>query len=79
MNEKSSQKFMAKYTVTDEFIEILLVHSCFYKYLTPRHDYSLVLHRIAGQAHRMTVTRMCVLLAGWPSPRVSYQPGSSPL
>jgi hypothetical protein len=78
MNEKSFQKFMAKYIVIDELIEILHcihVHKC----LTPRHDYSSVPHRVARQAHRRTVTRRCVLLAGWPSPRGNFQPGSSPL
>jgi hypothetical protein len=68
---------MEKYTVIDELTEMLHVRS--YKCLTQMHDYSLVSHRVAWQAHRMMVTRRCVLPAGWPLLRASFQPGSFPL
>ena len=62
--------------------DIIKKYVCFHnKCLTPWHwsNSWYRIARVARQAHRMTVTRRCVLPARWPPPRESSQPGSSPL
>jgi hypothetical protein len=77
MNEKSSQSSWQNIQLQ---MCLQKYYMCIhvYKYLTPMHDYSSILHRIAGQAHRRTITRMCVVSAGWPSPMGVSNPVALP-
>jgi hypothetical protein len=46
----------------------------------PKYYYGHKWYRFAWvtwQAHQRTIMKRCVLLAGWPSPKESFQPSSS--
>jgi hypothetical protein len=74
-NSRSSWQNIQLWMSLQKCYMFIHVHKC----LTSRHDYSLVPNKVTGEAHRRKLTRRYVLPAERPSPRVSFQPNSSPL